>query len=90
MTPKKIVIMLFTIILILTLSGCQEKVKKENSNDDDWLSDYFPVHSIGSGTDDFWIVYPDNHANSIIVTRAKYFTGRGCTIFGRNYLLPCN
>ncbi|KYK32384.1 MAG: hypothetical protein AYK22_09275 [Thermoplasmatales archaeon SG8-52-3] len=85
MISKKIVIMLLTIILLLVFSGCTENVKKENSNDDDWLTDYSPVHSIGKGNDDFWIVYPDNHANSSeSVTHLSWVNDslkEGCVLF---------
>lgn len=85
MISKKKIPILFTIIILLFLSGCQEKVKKENSNDDDWLTNYSPVHSIGSGNDDFWIVYPDNHANSSeSVTHLSWVNDslkEGCVLF---------
>lgn len=62
--PKKLLALVSTIIIIGFLSGCTTNENKGNSNNIDWLTNYSPVHSLGSGSDDFWIVYPDYHANS--------------------------
>jgi hypothetical protein len=66
MIPKKPVSMLIIVVIILFLSGCTTSENKENSNNGngDWLSNYSPVHSIGSGKNDFWIVYPTSHTSS--------------------------
>ena len=39
-----------------------------NSNGISWLNDYTPVHSVGTGSDDFWIEFPagsDNYGQPI-------------------------
>jgi len=64
MFNKRPFVFLFTIIIILFLSGCTTTEKEDISNNGDWLSNYSPVHSIGSGKNDFWIVYPTGHINS--------------------------
>ena len=35
-----------------------------NSNGISWLNDYTPVHSVGTGDDDFWINYPPGNPSS--------------------------
>ncbi len=64
MISKKIWTAILSIFFILLLSGCTTNEIKNNLNNEDWLSNYSPLHSLGSGNDDFWIVYPTNHTNS--------------------------
>jgi hypothetical protein len=64
MTHKKQLVFFFAITISLFLSGCTTNNNKENTNNVDWLPNYSPVHSIGSGNDDFWLVYPSDHTNS--------------------------
>ena len=46
--------MIFTVSALI-FSGCTG----DNSNDSSWLDTYTPVHSVGSGVNDFWISFPD-------------------------------
>ena len=65
MFTKKNWTAIFSIFLILLLSGCTTNETNNISNDDeDWLVNYSPVHFLGNGTDNFWIDYPINHTNS--------------------------
>jgi hypothetical protein len=62
-----------TISVILFLSGCtSNNMNNDNSdngsNDSNWLENYTPTHGIGTGSDDFWIEFPegnDNYGQSI-------------------------
>ena len=52
--------------ILLFFTGCTSN----NTSDDDsnWLENYTPVHTIGTGSDDFWIEFPagsDNYGQSI-------------------------
>ena len=64
MTNKTLIAIFFTLAIFLFLSGCTTNNNQENTNNVDWLPNYSPIHNIGSGNDDFWIVYPNNHTNS--------------------------
>jgi hypothetical protein len=75
----KIKALLLTILIacILFLSGCTSNNtndgKTDNNSDNDannsnWLENYTPVYSIGTGEDDFWIEFPsgsDNYGQTI-------------------------
>ena len=50
------------IVSVVTLSGCTSN--SSNSNNPSWLDTYTPVHSIGSGVDDFWIAFPEINPNA--------------------------
>ncbi len=53
---KMLILAFFTVFLLLFLSGCTSN----NSNgNNDWLENYTPIHSVGTGSDDFWINFPD-------------------------------
>ena len=64
MISKKIWTAILSIFIILLLSGCTTNEIKNNSNNEDWLTNYSPVHFLGNGTDDFWLDYPTSHTNS--------------------------
>ncbi len=85
MVHKKLLTASFTIILFLLLSGCTSNEKNENPNNVDWLPTYSPVHSLGSGSDDFWINYPTNHTNSSqLITHLSWINDslkEGCVLF---------
>ena len=52
------------ILLILLLgffSGCTSNNETPGSS---WIDTYTPLHSLGTGTNDFWETYPLNHPNS--------------------------
>jgi hypothetical protein len=85
MIQKSLYSILLIIILILSLSGCTSNKNQENSNDVDWLPSYSPLHSLGSGSNDFWIVYPTGHTNSSeSVTHLSWVNDslkEGCILF---------
>jgi hypothetical protein len=54
---------LFFVVGFVLLSGCTSDDSNNNSNGSSWIDTYTPVHSVGSGDDDFWTVYPDIHPN---------------------------
>ena len=45
--------------MISFFSGCTENNSNNGTNSSSWIENYTPVHSVGTGTDDFWIVYPE-------------------------------
>ena len=60
------------IFILLFLSGCTNNNTNNNSNNGldipQWLENYIPIHSVGTGSDDFWIEFPegnDNYGQSI-------------------------
>lgn len=55
---------ILSFLLILLLTGCTTNEKNAYTNNEDWLTDYIPIHSLGTGSDDFWLNYPTNHTNS--------------------------
>jgi thiol-disulfide isomerase/thioredoxin len=55
---------LFFIMIFVVLSGCTSDNSNNNANGPSWMKTYTPVHSMGSGPDDFWITYPMGHPNS--------------------------
>jgi hypothetical protein len=63
---KKFLTAIISIIIIQIMSGCTtNKIEDENnSNNMDWLLNYSPVHNVGNGTDDFWVVYPTENPDS--------------------------
>ena len=50
-----IAISLFFVISFVLLSGCTSDNSNNNSNGSSWMNNYTPVHSIGTGSDNFWI-----------------------------------
>jgi hypothetical protein len=77
MKIKTLLLTFLIVSIILFFSGCTSN----NSNDDnsidnsdngsadsDWLTNYSPVHGIGTGSDDFWVEFPtasDNYGQPI-------------------------
>jgi hypothetical protein len=66
----KIKILLLTLLIVgilLFLSGCISNNTNENSDngsdDSNWLENYTPIHSVGTGSDDFWIEFPTGNDN---------------------------
>jgi len=55
---------LFFVASFVLLSGCTSDNSNNNSNGLSWIDNYSPVHSLGTGTDDFGVTYPMNHPNS--------------------------
>jgi hypothetical protein len=70
---KKQLIILISIVslFIVFFCGCTSDNSENGSNDDssndsnneNWLESYTPVHSIGTGSDDFWIEFPSSSDN---------------------------
>jgi thiol-disulfide isomerase/thioredoxin len=58
--------------ILIFFTGCTDN-NTDNENTDDnpdngsddsnWLKNYTPVHTIGTGTDDFWIEFPTDNDN---------------------------
>ena len=59
-----IAISLFFVASFVVLSGCTSDNSNNNSNGSSWLDSYTPVHSVGTGSDDFWITYPAGNPSS--------------------------
>jgi len=56
---------LFFVISFVLLSGCtSDSSNTNNSNGPSWLNTYTPVHSIGTGSNDFWVTYPTGNPSS--------------------------
>jgi len=53
--------------ILLFLSGCTSNTTNENSDNgsdgSNWLENYTPIHSVGTGSDDFWIEFPTGNDN---------------------------
>ncbi len=85
MNQKKFLIAIFSIFIILLLSGCTTNDTNNDSNNEDWLVNYSPVHSVGNGTDDFWVDYPSGNPNSgQSVTHLSWVNDsleKGCMLF---------
>lgn len=60
MKSKALMLSLFTVFLLLFLSGCTSNNTDDNpsNGNDDWLENYTPAHSVGTGSNDFWINFP--------------------------------
>lgn len=52
------------ILMINFFSGCMENNSNNGTNSSSWIENYTPVHSVGTGTNDFWIVYPEINPKS--------------------------
>ena len=93
MKSKIVVLTVFTFV-VLSFSGCISNNSTDNSSNDNsdnsaidssWLDDYTPVHSVGTGSSDFWITYPPgnpstgqsvNHLDWVLNSLEK-----GCVLF---------
>jgi len=63
--------------ILLLFTGCTSNNTDNNTSDDNsdngsddsnWLENYTPIHTIGTGSDDFWIEFPagsDSHGQPI-------------------------
>ena len=54
MKLKALMLAFFTVFLLLFLSGCTSN----NTDNNSWLENYTPAHSVGTGSNDFWINFP--------------------------------
>jgi len=50
------------ILLALLVSGClgNNEGSSSGSGDDNWLDTYSPVHTVGTGSNKFWIDFPES------------------------------
>ena len=64
MNYKKILISCFIILVLLLLTGCTTNNTDNGSDDQNWLTNYSPSHSVGTGSSDFWINYPEGNPSS--------------------------
>jgi hypothetical protein len=64
MNQKKFIIAIFSVFVILLLSGCTTNDTKNDSFNENWLENYSPIHAAGTGENDFWIEYPTINPNS--------------------------
>jgi len=61
----KVLLLLVPAIFLIVLTTCFTFNNPENgSGSSSWLDNYVPVHSLGTGADDFWIAYPPGHPQS--------------------------
>ncbi|MCG3221227.1 MAG: hypothetical protein H7641_07590 [Candidatus Heimdallarchaeota archaeon] len=85
MNQKKFLIAIFSIFIILLLIGCTTNDTNNDSNNEDWLVNYSPVHTVGNGIDDFWVDYPSINPNSgQSVTHLAWVNDsleKGCMLF---------
>jgi thiol-disulfide isomerase/thioredoxin len=66
---KTLMLAFLILSILLFLSGCTSNNTSNNntnndSDDSNWLENYTPVHGIGTGSDDFWIIYPPGNPSS--------------------------
>jgi len=59
-----IAISLFFVASFVLLSGCTSDNSNNNSDGTSWMNNYAPVHSVGTGSNDFWITYPAGNPSS--------------------------
>jgi len=62
---KTLLITLLMVGILLFFTGCTSNNTSNNTSDNDsnWLENYTPVHTIGTGSDDFWIEFPAGNDN---------------------------
>ena len=97
----KTILLLIVIVIILLFSGCTSNNtpnnisdSSDNSSNDNtengtinssWLNDYTPLHSIGSGINDFWISFPSfNPDSGQSIDHRSWITDsieNGCVLF---------
>ena len=68
MKIKTLLLTLLIVGILLFLSGCTSNNSNNETNGPSWIENYTPVHTIGTGSDDFWIEFPtgsDNYGQPI-------------------------
>ncbi|KYK23083.1 hypothetical protein AYK24_01325 [Thermoplasmatales archaeon SG8-52-4] len=65
---SKITVLILITIVIMLFSGCTNNNSQNNNFDttpvdSSWLIDYYPAHTVGNSSEDFWINYPLNNPN---------------------------
>jgi len=86
---NKILLLAILIIIIISisfLSGCTDYQSDENTNDGPtWMNNYIPVHSLGEGSNDFWLTFPPgNPSDGLSVDHLDWVTNslqEGCILF---------
>ena len=84
-------ILLLTILMIIInsisfLSGCTDNQSNENTNGGPtWMNNYIPVHSLGEGSNDFWLTFPPgNPSDGLSVDHLDWVISSlqdGCVLF---------
>ena len=64
MNSKILLISIFLVFLMVIFSGCTSENPGNNSTGDSWLSNYSPVHYLGTENGDFWVDYPPGNPDS--------------------------
>jgi thiol-disulfide isomerase/thioredoxin len=75
--------------ILLFFTGCTSNNTDDHSDngsdDSSWLENYTPIHSVGTGSDDFWIKYPPgNPSGSQSVNHLDWVLNslkKGCVLF---------
>lgn len=72
-------------IHLLFLSGCTNNNTNNEIENENWLIDYSPIHTLGTDNNSFWIEYPAANPNSSqIVSHLSWINEsieQGCVLF---------
>ena len=65
---SKITVIIVITIIVMLFSGCTNNNSQNNNFDttpvdSSWLIDYYPVHTVGNSSEEFWIHYPSDNPN---------------------------
>jgi len=58
-----VVVLVVVVAMFFLFSGSSDN-NGNHSNGPSWLDTYTPIHSLGTGSDDFWITYPSSNPSS--------------------------
>jgi thiol-disulfide isomerase/thioredoxin len=58
MNPKVLLLSVFSVFIVVLLSGCITESPRNGSNDLSWLENYTPLHPLDTGDNGFWIDHP--------------------------------
>jgi len=64
------ILLFFTGCTSNNTSNTSDDGSNNGSDDSNWLENYMPVHTIGTGSDDFWIEFPagnDYYGHKVIL-----------------------
>jgi len=85
MKLKSLIPLICIILMISFFSGCTSNNPNNGNNGPSWITTYTPVHSLGTGTDDFWTVYPEiNPKSGASVSHLDWVLNsltEGCVLF---------
>ena len=82
MNSKLILLFASFVFLIVLMSGCVTENSDNGLSDVVWLNNYSPMHSVGSGDNDFWTFSPSE--NGLAVDHLQWIVDsleEGCVIF---------